>query len=235
MVSAILFDFGGTLDSDGQHWLDRFYAIFDQLGIPNISKAQIKEAFYWADGLMEKDLSVRKAGFRQMMERHAHYQFEKLGIKDSAKESEAAALFYRPCERILHRNRGILEGLHQAGYKLGVVSNFYGNVDVLCEEAGIKGFLDVILDSVVVGYGKPDLRIFQLALDKLSLPAAEVAFVGDNIQRDILPAKAKGMKTVWLASDKTFRPPDFKEADCMIYSLEDLPRELKSKSEWVPA
>src|SRR5262245_8247746 len=49
MISAFLFDFGGTLDSDGQHWLDRFYRIYEQIGLSALAKDRIKEAFYWAD------------------------------------------------------------------------------------------------------------------------------------------------------------------------------------------
>jgi len=46
-----------------------FYRIYDQIGLAAISKERIKEAFYWADRLLEEDLSIREAGFRPMMER----------------------------------------------------------------------------------------------------------------------------------------------------------------------
>jgi hypothetical protein len=47
VISGLLFDFGGTLDADGLHWLDRFYAIYADIGLPEISKTLIKQAFYW--------------------------------------------------------------------------------------------------------------------------------------------------------------------------------------------
>ena len=53
MISAFLFDFGGTLDADGLHWLDRFYTIYQDIGLPEIPKKLIKEAFYWADDQAE--------------------------------------------------------------------------------------------------------------------------------------------------------------------------------------
>src|SRR5476649_1860985 len=109
MISSILFDFGGTLDADGLHWLDRFYRIYDQIGLSEIPKERIKEAFYWADAQLESDPSIRKAGFRSMMEQHVRHQFEKLGLKDPKREERAAAAFYRPSEKVLHRNRSILE------------------------------------------------------------------------------------------------------------------------------
>jgi putative hydrolase of the HAD superfamily len=231
MISAILFDFGGTLDSDGQHWLNRFYRIYDQIGLSHIPKEQVKEAFYWADSQLEKDKEIRLAGFRLMMKRHAHLQFEKLGLVDPERETQAAEAFYRPSEKILHRNRVILEGLRQEGLKLGVISNFYGNVPTLCEEAGLKPILSVILDSVIIGLKKPDPKIFQLALDQLKLSAHQVAFVGDSFERDILPAKALGMATIWLANEHNLPAGDLSKIDRTIYSLEDLPKAIQSLRE----
>jgi putative hydrolase of the HAD superfamily len=223
MISAILFDFGGTLDSDGQHWLDRFYRIYDQIGLSQTPRERIKEAFYWADERLELDFSIRTAGFRPMMERHVQLQFQKLGLKDPKREAEAAAAFYRPCEKVLHRNRRILERLHLAKLRLGVLSNFYGNVGTLCEEAGLKPFLRVILDSVIVGLKKPDPKFFQLALEGVKAPASETAFVGDSFERDIIPAKALGMTTFWMTSEQSRVPPDPAKVDHILHSLEDLP------------
>ncbi len=229
MISAILFDFGGTLDADGLHWLDRFYRIYDQIGLSEIPKERIKEAFYWADAQLESDPTFRKAGYREMMRRHVHYQFEKLGLNDPDREAEAATLFSRPSETVLRRNRRTLEKLHQDNLKMGIISNFYGNVEALCEEAGLKPYLSVILDSIIVGLKKPDPKIFQMALDQLKLPAEQVAFVGDSYERDILPAKALGMTTFWLIGDTRKIAPDPSKVDKVLLSVEDLSKELLLK------
>jgi len=50
-------------------------------------------------------------------------------------------------------------------------------VSVLCEEAGLSPSLNVILDSIKVGFGKPDPRIFELALNELAAKPAETVFV----------------------------------------------------------
>ena len=235
MISSILFDFGGTLDSDGEHWLDRFYRIYDQIGLSQIPKERMKEAFYWGDEQLELDAFIRTAGLRPMMERHVRYQFQKLGLKDPKREGEAAAAFYRPCEKVLHRNRRILERLHQARLRLGVLSNFYGNVETLCDEAGLKPFLSVILDSMIVGLKKPDPKFFQMALDRMKTTAAQTAFIGDSFERDIVPAKSLGMTTFWMASEHNRIPPDPSKVDQVLHSLEDLPRALLAMHLEIPA
>lgn len=227
MISALLFDFGGTLDSDGQHWLDRFYAIYPGLGLPEVPKPRIKEAFYWADEQLEIDPTIGKAGLREMMERHVARQFEKLGIQNPTALAEAAAAFYKPCDRVLRRNRLVLEKLRTSGLKLGIISNFYGNVQALCDEFAMTPHLEFIFDSAVIGMKKPDPKLFQLALEKLNVPANETAFIGDSFERDILPAKALGMKTFWLVGDRRLTPPDPSKVDHILRSLEDLPHELE--------
>lgn len=224
MISAILFDFGGTLDADGLHWLDRFWSIYDKVGLSQVPKNHIKDAFYWADEQADVDPFMKKAGLRDMMERHVRWQFQKLGLKNEKLELETANGFIRPAERILHRNRTILEKLSYAGLKLGIISNFYGNVDALCQEFALSPYLNVILDSAVVGLKKPDPKLFELALQKLGVTAPEqVAFVGDSFERDILPAKSVGMKTYWLIGDQDRTPPDPSKVDLILRSLEDLP------------
>jgi len=226
MISAVLFDFGGTLDADGLHWLDRFYRIYDKLGLSHIDRPQIKEAFYWADEQADKDPEMLKAEFRPMMERHARWQFQKLGLQDAPLESKIAAEFYRPAEKVLHRNRKILETLSYAGLKLGIVSNFYGNIETLCKEFGYSPFINVIMDSKITGLSKPDPAVFQAALDRLGVPASDAAFVGDSFERDMIPAKSIGMRTYWLLGDQVRTPPDSSKVDVILRSLEDLPKDL---------
>lgn len=233
MISALLLDFGGTLDSDGQHWLDRFYVIYARLGLSHLQKSAIKEAFYWADEQAEHHPESRSWRLREMMDMHVRWQFQKLGLKDPSKEAEASAAFTKPCDRILHRNRHILEKIHHSGIKLGIISNFYGNVETLCNEFGYSPYLSVILDSAVVGLRKPDPKIFEMALPHLKTTAERVGFVGDSYERDILPAKALGMTTFWMVGEDKKTSPDFSKVDHVIHSLEEL-LDLLANTKGVP-
>jgi putative hydrolase of the HAD superfamily len=228
MNQGILFDFGGTLDSDGGHWLDRNYLTYTHLGLTHIDKTKIKEAFYWADRQAEADAGMRTAPYRDMMVRHYRWQFEKLGLKDTSKEAEAVSFFVRHAERVLRRNRKVLETLHHSNYRLGVVSNSYGNIETLCREFGYNSYVSVFIDSLVEGISKPDPRIYQLALDRIALPAAQVWMVGDNFERDIIPAKSLGLRTAWLIGDHRRTPPDPTQVDLILRSLEELPERLNN-------
>lgn len=217
---AILFDFGGTLDSDGEHWLDRFYDLFEQAGF-NLPRPQIKEAFYHADQQCCGDPQVVSMGLRALMKHHVGLQFAAMNLTDPMRENEIVEQFCVKTERALRRNERLLRRLRRV-YRLGVVSNFYGNVATLCQEAGLADSLDVILDSVKVGVSKPDPEIFRMALRELEVAPSQAVVVGDSYERDIIPARQLGVKAIWLKGPNPRTPDHAVPADCEISSLMEL-------------
>jgi len=217
---AVLFDFGGTLDSDGEHWLDRFYDLYKSAGL-QVPPAEIKQAFYHADGLCCRNSQLAGQGLRPLMKYHVHLQFQALNLQDLEKEKELVDAFCQKSEYFLRRNARLLQRLRR-GYRLGLVSNFYGNVAVLCEEAGLDESLEVILDSTRIGMGKPEPGIFRSALSKLGLLPEEVVFVGDSYERDMIPSLELGMKAIWMRGPNPRLPDGAVPVDAWISSLPEL-------------
>jgi len=211
---ALLFDFGGTLDSDGGHWLDRFYALYAQFK-PDLSQDEIKRIFYHADKVCCEDPAVNRMGLRELMSYHINVQFQALSCQDNALIETVTDCFCTETEQYLQRNTFLL-GRLQRRYKLGIISNFYGNVPNICHETGIDELCDVILDSVRVDINKPDPKIFHIALNKLKLPPEQVGFVGDSFCNDILPAKKIGMQTFWLKGTYPYIPDDIEAPERFI-------------------
>jgi FMN phosphatase YigB (HAD superfamily) len=89
--------------------------------------------------------------------------------------------------------------------RLGVISNTRSHV--LIEETvkrlGLRDCFDLLVTSVSALYRKPSPRIFQTALDVWKLPPETVVMIGDAPSKDVLGAKAVGMKTIWLKEDTT--------------------------------
>jgi len=83
-------------------------------------------------------------------------------------------------------------------YPLVMVSNFYGNLNTVLADFGIRRlFLDVI-ESAVVGVRKPNSKIYQLGVNRLELLPKECMVIGDSFSKDIFPAKEVGCYTTWL-------------------------------------
>jgi len=90
-----------------------------------------------------------------------------------------------------------IEGLRAAGYRLAIVAN---QPAARSEELRALGAsADVIAMSEEMGVAKPELAFFSRALELMGGPApADVAYVGDRVDNDVLPAMAAGLRSVWL-------------------------------------
>lgn len=218
--AGILFDFGGTLDSDGEHWLDRFFALYRQESI-DFPEDVIKRAFYRAVSLCEADSRVNSWGLRSLMRHHVGLQFTELGLEEPGKRDRMIDTFCSKSERFLRRNAQLLQRVRER-FRLGLVSNFYGNVATICEEAGLSPSLDVVIDSARLGKKKPDPEIYLAALHALGLSPEQAVFVGDSYDRDMMPARRLGMKTIWLKGPNPRIPANADPVDACITSLAEL-------------
>jgi len=91
-----------------------------------------------------------------------------------------------------------LARMRQAGLRLGVVSNSDGRVEEALAAAGIRANFEVIVDSRLVGFEKPDPRIFQAALEPLGIAPEGALYVGDIYEVDVIGARRAGMDVVLL-------------------------------------
>ena len=225
MITAVLFDMGGTLDGDGQHWLDRFVAVYREAGLLH-SRDEIRGAFDAAEARASTDAAIATAGLDEMVERHVKWQMEHLGVDSEELHRSIVDAFVRSTRATTTVNRSVLAALFARGLALGVVSNGCGNVDVLCNEYGYGPYLTAIVDSRRAGVSKPDPRIFAIAASRLDVAPSDTLVVGDSFERDVVPAKRAGMQTAWLHRDPACEAPDPGLVDLRLTRLGDLPSRL---------
>lgn len=214
----ILFDFGGCLDSDGEHSRDLFLRNFIKFQVikhPNEYKT-FQEAYTHSDQTInDKSLAVNSSLIEMnqilCLEISNYLSYANTSIYEQiAKEITNEQTFY------LKRNKDIVEALSKK-YKLGIISNFSGNLSIILKDHHLMPFFDFVLDSYHVGITKPDLGIFELAIKTCKVPAQEILYCGDNIDKDIIPAKKLGMKTILLSNNKKTN-----ESNYTLKSLSDL-------------
>ena len=83
-------------------------------------------------------------------------------------------------------------------YRIALISNFYGNVEAVLSEFGLRGYFELVVESASVGYSKPDKRLYEYCLEHLGLKGEECLMIGDSYPKDIVPAKKLGFRTIWL-------------------------------------
>jgi putative hydrolase of the HAD superfamily len=128
-----------------------------------------------------------------------------VGVKTGVSLSQAqweqvAWLWYEPLGRCAQVESDItqtLDRLRRLDLKLGIVSNTFVNRASLerhLQELGLLQFFPVQLYSYEYNVRKPNQELFRIAAEKIGEPAASILFVGDRIDKDIVPAMAIGMR-----------------------------------------
>lgn len=120
-----------------------------------------------------------------------------------------------------------LDRLRRRGLTLVVVSNSDGTAECSLEEAGLRPYLSAVIDSAVVGYEKPDVRIFECALERCGARPERTLHVGDMYHADVAGARAAGLHALlldpygdWSAIDCECAPDLWTVADLLEPSLE---------------
>ncbi|WP_339712055.1 YjjG family noncanonical pyrimidine nucleotidase [uncultured Kriegella sp.] len=78
-------------------------------------------------------------------------------------------------------------------YKLHIITNGFNKIqEKKLKGSRIHGYFDQVIDSEIAGVKKPNPLIFQMALERANVQAQNALMIGDNIEADILGARAVG-------------------------------------------
>lgn len=226
MKKVLLFDFGGTLDTNGVHWSEKYWEAYKKLGL-SISKKQYEEAYVYSESFMTGVIKTNDS-FKTTLIYQILFQLLFLRKKKYLIPEEDNNLLYRISD-ICYKdvlvttnyNKKLLKELN-ADYRLGLVSNFYGNLSTVLNELSFTEYFEVVVDSYEIGIKKPDSRIFQKTIDKFNELPENIFVIGDSYSRDIVPAKTIGCKTIWLDGKSWTRPNNTSQADFIIHSIEEV-------------
>jgi HAD superfamily hydrolase (TIGR01549 family) len=122
-----------------------------------------------------------------------------------APQAERMRLMHRVAEgfktitlwsRVLPETPPFLDRLRAQGYVLGVISNSIGTMEQQLDQLDLARRFSVIIDSAIVGVEKPHPEIFQIALARARVDAAQALFVGDTNATDMGGAQLAGLRGV---------------------------------------
>ena len=226
-VRAIIFDYGGTLDTGGTHWGKQLWHAYQRQQVP-VSEELFREAYVHAERTLGKN-PIIKPEFTFLRTLETKVEIELKYIEERI-DGFNASQWLRPVVDDLYaltlshtrRSRQVLTKLAQK-MPMVLVSNFYGNVATVLREMQLDTLFTSVIESAVVGVRKPDPRIFSLGVEALGIKPSETVVIGDSYDKDIEPAKAAGCRTVWYIGEGwNDGLPDATHADAVITSLTEL-------------
>ncbi|MDD4608767.1 MAG: HAD family hydrolase [Bacteroidaceae bacterium] len=203
-IKGIIFDYGGTLDTRGDHWSEVLWRCYQAEKVP-ITRLAFREAYVFGERALAHSPFISPSDdFSDLLFIKVHLQLTYLYLHHHVRSEDVLQYDRKIAERAFQTTRKVIleskEVLNKLSkmYKLVLVSNFYGNIGSVLKNFHLLCYFDKIIESAVVGVKKPDPAIFQLGVEALDLPADRVLVVGDSITKDILPAKSLGCTTAWI-------------------------------------
>lgn len=228
-IKGIIFDYGGTIDSRGDHWSEVIDRAYRACGLV-IEREAFRDAYVFAERRLARERIILPGdNFHQLMLKKIRIEMEYLAengiiplsqLSDGTVERVAFEC-YQAARNCVTEATPVLEAL-AARFPMVLVSNFYGNVDEVIRDFGIRHLFQGIIESAVVGVRKPDPRIFMLGVVALGLEPQQVLVVGDSIRKDIEPARSIGCRVAWIKGKGWTPEEDMMQDQAQIENLGSL-------------
>lgn len=202
-IKGLIFDYGGTIDTNGVHWSEVIWEQYCNAGT-GIDKETFRDAYIHGERtLAMKPIIEPIDTFRTLLTKKIAIQFDYLRLNHCCEklttdmEKAVAEGCYARVLETIGKARTIIKELGKS-YPMVLVTNFYGNMEVVLEEFGLNGIFKSIVESSIVGIRKPDPRLFALGTESLGMAPEDIVVIGDSYKKDIFPATTLGCKTVWI-------------------------------------
>lgn len=217
-LAAVTFDVGGVIYSDEvfkraiysalEHYgaeitSDRFNRIYD---------AHLKSQ----NGSLRNKLCMEFFGSLELKSKMMEYATERWKFTDADLYQDA---------------RDVIIEMKKRGLKIGLIANQPATVVETLKAHGIYEYIDFAGISSLIGIEKPSREIFELALEKLAVPADQSLHIGNRIDTDVIPAQSVGMRAVWIRRGEANPSPsveDLKIPDLVVDSLIGLPELIEA-------
>ena len=206
-IKWIVFDVGETLLDETRQW----EALADRLGVPRFT-------FFDTLGALIAQRRHHREVFKILAP-----DFDYLADVAAPRGPSAATAW--TAGDLYPDARPALAALKAAGYKLGIVGNQPAWIEPVIASWEVAA--DLIASSASWGIEKPDVRFYKRLAKEAGAAPERIAYVGDRIDNDIVPARAAGLHTIFIRRGPWgFVHADWPEAalaSARIESLGELP------------
>lgn len=219
-ISAVLFDWGGTLTVYGDvDLLDMWRAAARVLAPddpePVAAALLAAEDDWWRESVAAGDRSGTTEELVRSVARETHL--------DVAAALQAYHDAWEPTVAHDPAALPVLQALKERGIRTGLLSNTHwprALHERWLAEAGLLELLDVRLYTSEMQHMKPHPEAFRALLSAMQVEPARAVFVGDRLRDDISGAAAVGMRTVHMTGRPV--PPWDVAPDAELETLEGL-------------
>ena len=204
-IKGVLFDSGDTLVRPlGGAWAPghRFHEILEARGVRDLAWRRMDDALSKAQTyLIDNHSLTTEDEEREQFQTYYEIVLRELGVEqpDSSLTLELAKASVDELNmEPFPDTHSVVRGLHQAGLRLGILSDTWPSLDRKYRLLGLRDYFDLLVISAQVGLTKPDAKIFMIAIEGMRLPPENILFVDDS-PINVRAAIALGLRGVLIA------------------------------------
>lgn len=201
MIKGILFDYGGTIDTNGLHWGSVLWDHYQKYHVP-VVREEFSKAYSFGERALAINPIVKPAhNFYDVLCLKIDQQFTFLESLGKSLDRRLVTTIASDCNFFVKQTiENVLPVLRALAdqYAMVMVSNFYGNLNTVLSDFGLRSYFTDVVESAVVGVRKPDPEIYRLGVERLGMGASDCVVVGDSYSKDMIPGNTIGCKTIWL-------------------------------------
>ncbi len=227
MIKGYIFDYGGTLDTGGNHWGKVLWHSYVKNHVL-VKEEDFRTAYVYAERALAANRIIQPAStFRDTLSKKIQLQMRSLNENCGLENTETLQAkvlddVYSFAKNNTAHSAKVLKQIKKQ-CPIVLVSNFYGNIKTVLQEFGFDGLFGGIVESATAGVRKPDPMIFTLGVEKLGIRPSETMVVGDSYDKDIIPAAKAGCMTTWIKGEGwTEDDVENPIADRIIHDLSEL-------------
>ena len=188
----------------------------------SVSVAELRSAiletsrWYWSDTARHKTgrMNLKQARRDVIAKTLRDMNLQSIGQIPISEEigNSIADFFSARREELVHPFPGAIETLQtfkDRGYGMALLTNGAAETQRnKIDRFDLEHFFKIILVEGELGFGKPDARVYNMALEHLGAEPQDAMMIGDNLEWDIKGAQALGIKGIWNDWQKTGLPKD---------------------------
>ena len=207
-AKGILFDFVGTIGTDGVHLSRVIWEGWQKAGVET-TLPYFRETYEYAVDELERTRGILpQKDFSDSLRLRVNFQLQRMAHKnllpaDIVDQATDKVTTY--CKDVIAENVKkavpILESL-SSRYSLALVGDLYGNLEATARQYGIEKYFKKILDTAEIADSKEESSKFNKIAENLGHSPKESIVVGDSYKDDILPALDGGFRAIWLKGEE---------------------------------
>jgi putative hydrolase of the HAD superfamily len=231
-VKLVLFDLDDTLMAfdlvSNEAWEKAVDIFLQNHNIPVerdiiLEKIHNTRKWYWADSERHKTGRKNMANARKEIVKLALKNYQDIETKELDKLADDYTQIQESLWYLFDDAEDTLKKIKNKNIKLGIITNgTSASQRGKLKRFDIEKYFDYFFIEGEIGYGKPDIKMYEYMLEETKIPADKIIMIGDNLVWDIEPPQKLGIKTIWINTKGAILEETNIRPDKIIQKLSDI-------------